>query len=288
MSYILWQYWIDETDDRIKHYPLFGGPPDKLMAIMLLWLLFVTKLGPKLMRNREPFVLRKPIMVYNFILVVINVYFVYKSVHWLEFGSKSLDPKLSAKYQWTDADIANVPDKMFYSYTKIFDLLDTVFFVLRKKFNQISFLHVYHHFMVPVMSYVVVKLGPQSVGIEVFCFLNSIVHTIMYSYYLLSAFGPWIQPYLWWKRYITRLQLIQFVLLIVYAIYCFLYGDTSGVSDGLKVVFYVQPFVFFYMFARFYIQSYSHKTCLNMFVGIHICHYISEHLLKSIFKLNQS
>lgn len=32
-----------------------------------------------------------------------------------------------------------------YFIVKIIDLLDTVFFVLRKKYNQISFLHVYHH-----------------------------------------------------------------------------------------------------------------------------------------------
>lgn len=28
---------------------------------------------------------------------------------------------------------------------KILDLLETIFFVLRKKQNQVSFLHVYHH-----------------------------------------------------------------------------------------------------------------------------------------------
>lgn len=32
-----------------------------------------------------------------------------------------------------------------YFIMKVFDLLDTVFFVLRKKQSQISFLHVYHH-----------------------------------------------------------------------------------------------------------------------------------------------
>lgn len=33
----------------------------------------------------------------------------------------------------------------FYYTLKIFDLLDTVFFVMRKKYNQITFLHTYHH-----------------------------------------------------------------------------------------------------------------------------------------------
>lgn len=33
---------------------------------------------------------------------------------------------------------------MFY-ISKIFDFADTVFIILGKKWNQLSFLHVYHH-----------------------------------------------------------------------------------------------------------------------------------------------
>ncbi|CAG2118166.1 unnamed protein product, partial [Medioppia subpectinata] len=60
----------------------------------------------------------------------------------------------------------------------------------------------------------------------------------MYSYYLLSAFGPQIQPYLWWKRYITRLQLIQFALLIVYAMYCVMFGDLSDYPLAFNLLTY--------------------------------------------------
>lgn len=37
---------------------------------------------------------------------------------------------------------------------------------------------------------------------------NSFVHIIMYTYYLLAGLGPEIQKYLWWKKYITTLQLV--------------------------------------------------------------------------------
>ncbi len=33
---------------------------------------------------------------------------------------------------------------IFY-ISKFIELLDTLFFILRKKFNQITFLHVFHH-----------------------------------------------------------------------------------------------------------------------------------------------
>lgn len=39
--------------------------------------------------------------------------------------------------------------------------------------------------------------------------LNSVVHSVMYSYYFLAALGPRMQPYLWWKKYLTRLQIVS-------------------------------------------------------------------------------
>ncbi|CAG2118583.1 unnamed protein product, partial [Medioppia subpectinata] len=206
IQYILHDYWAEETDDRLKEYRLLKGGPELFLSIMLFWLLFVTKLGPNYMKDRKPFVLREIIMIYNFILVVINVYFVYAAIGWLDYGRKSWLTRLPTRNEWSEKAIADLPEKAVYAYSKLFDLFDTVFFVLRKKSNQITFLHVYHHFMVPVLAFIVAKLCPQTVIVEVFCLLNSIVHTVMYSYYLLSAFGPQIQPYLWWKRYITRLQ----------------------------------------------------------------------------------
>ena len=39
--------------------------------------------------------------------------------------------------------------------------------------------------------------------------INSFVHIIMYTYYLLAALGPTVQKYLWWKKYITTLQMVR-------------------------------------------------------------------------------
>ena len=44
---------------------------------------------------------------------------------------------------------------------------------------------------------------------------NALVHSIMYTYYFLAAMGPQFQKYLWWKRYLTQLQLLQFIAVFV-------------------------------------------------------------------------
>lgn len=50
---------------------------------------------------------------------------------------------------------------------------------------------------------------PISGGLGTFhALLNCVVHVIMYSYYGLTAMGPSYQKYLWWKKYLTTIQLV--------------------------------------------------------------------------------
>jgi elongation of very long chain fatty acids protein 7 len=51
--------------------------------------------------------------------------------------------------------------------------------------------------------------GEQGVVIG---FLNSVVHVIMYFYYMVAAMGPTYQKYIWWKKYMTWIQLVRYAL----------------------------------------------------------------------------
>lgn len=119
----------------------------------------------------------------------------------------------------------------WYYFSKIIELLDTVFFILRKKNNQITFLHVYHHStMVPLWwigvkwyaggsckcshhpkwKWKLISLSLSLFSLAFFsAMLNSGIHVLMYSYYFLSAFGPAVRPFLWWKKYLTMMQLVR-------------------------------------------------------------------------------
>lgn len=45
--------------------------------------------------------------------------------------------------------------------------------------------------------------------------INSFVHVVMYTYYLLTAWDPEYKKSVWWKKHITQLQIVR-ILFIVY------------------------------------------------------------------------
>ncbi|TGZ51829.1 Elongation of very long chain fatty acids protein [Temnothorax longispinosus] len=144
----------------------------------------------------------------------------------------------------------------WYFFSKIIELLDTVFFVLRKKQNQITFLHVYHHTITAVFSWCYLKFLPGEQGV-IIGFLNSLVHVIMYSYYFIAALGPKYKKYLWWKKYMTWIQLVQFALMLVYLVLTLILDCRT--PKALTYFFTIVVIIFMYLFSDFYRQAYKKK-----------------------------
>ncbi|XP_015373451.1 PREDICTED: elongation of very long chain fatty acids protein 4-like, partial [Diuraphis noxia] len=131
-----------------------------------------------------------------------------------------------------------------------------VFFVLRKKQSHVSFLHVYHHVNMVVTTWTFLRFIKVQQG-AICGALNALIHSIMYSYYFLSALGPHMQKYLWWKKYLTRLQIIQFILGIIYGISLFIYDCEFPRLFTIYMIFDV--LLFLYLFLIFYKKTYKDK-----------------------------
>lgn len=140
-----------------------------------------------------------------------------------------------------------------YFICKLIELLDTVFFVLRKKNRQISFLHLYHHSMMPICGWIGAKFfaggHPTLLGV-----INSFIHVFMYTYYMLAASGPNMQKYLWWKRHLTTMQIVQFVIIFLHNAQMLF--TSCNFPKMLSFLLMFNALMFIYMFGSFYLENY--------------------------------
>ncbi|XP_047645372.1 elongation of very long chain fatty acids protein 1 isoform X2 [Phacochoerus africanus] len=250
----LYQEMMKHADPRIQNYPLMGSPL-LMTSILLSYVYFVLSLGPRLMANRKPFQLRGFMVVYNFSLVALSLYIVYEFLMsgWLSTYTWRCDP----------VDFSNSPEALrmvrvawLFLFSKFIELMDTVIFILRKKDGQVTFLHVFHHSVLPWSWWWGVKIAPGGMG-SFHAMINSSVHVVMYLYYGLSALGPVAQPYLWWKKHMTAIQLIQFVLVSLH-VSQYYFVPACGYQYPLIIhLIWVYGTVFFVLFSNFWYQAYT-------------------------------
>ncbi|KAG9334099.1 hypothetical protein JZ751_009191 [Albula glossodonta] len=327
-----YDYLLRRTDPRVRDYPLMQSPI--LMTAILLGYIFVMLyVGPRYMANRKPFQLKEAMIVYNFSMVAFNAYIVYEPVSGpllmgllvvttfqLLFRRTQLCNKTEnlmdvvqpVLTESLDANLNDGSSLQFMmsgwgtTYTWRCDLCDPssspealrMFFVLRKKHSQITFLHIFHHSFMPWSWWWGITLTPEltnptqelhrATGIEVLqnpvsssikmttacdytlntrlliaggmgsfhAMVNAVVHVIMYFYYGLAAAGPRFQKYLWWKKYMTAIQLIQFVLVSVHiSQYYFMEKCDYQVPIFIHLIWIYGTF-FFILFSNFWVKAY--------------------------------
>ena len=127
-------------------------------------------------------------------------------------------------------------------------------FVARKKFSHVSFLHVVHHGILPMSVWPGARWVPGGHA-TFFGLCNTFVHFFMYFYYMMAALGPEYQKYIWWKRHMTNLQMIQFVAIFVHGIQLLFQTDCKFPS-AFGYFIAAHAVLFFVLFAQFYIREY--------------------------------
>ncbi|KAJ9590201.1 hypothetical protein L9F63_016690, partial [Diploptera punctata] len=260
---------LESTKDPMVDSWFLMSSPVPVLCILLFYLYFVLKLGPQLMEKRKPFNLQRVLVAYNFYQVIFSLWLCSMPfrVGGVEYIFRNGCQPSNTRSPFSLA-VSN--GAWWYFFSKIIELLDTVFFVLRKKQNQVTFLHVYHHTITALFSWGYLKFLPGEQGVVIGC-LNSIVHVIMYFYYMVAAMGPKYQKYIWWKKYMTWIQLAQFCIMLVYLVTLLVYD--CQFPKALTFFFVGNVVVFLYLFSDFYRKAYSKKDKKFMRQGTEISEY---------------
>lgn len=241
--------WMGPRDPRVRGWLLLDNYLPTL-ALTVLYLLIV-QLGPLYMRGRQPYSCRSLLLVYNVCLTLLSLFMFselfpavwhghYNFFCQNTFSAPEVDSKVMRTLWW-------------YYFSKLIEFMDTFFFILRKNNHQITFLHIYHHAtMFNIWWFVMnwIPCGHSFFGPT----LNSFVHVVMYSYYGLSSI-PAMRPYLWWKKYLTQLQLIQFFLTVSHSTCAVLWP--CGFPTGWTRFQISYMFTLIILFTNFYFQTYK-------------------------------
>ena len=121
-----------------------------------------------------------------------------------------------------------------------------------------SFLHLYHHSSITFVTAAFITFD-----INGDCYLaalcNSFIHVCMYGHYFLASFGVKT----WWKRYLTMMQLVQFIICWFQSVYALFLGSTCGYGTWLKILMITYQTSMFVLFMQFYFKSYSKKKSIK-------------------------
>ncbi|XP_017836674.1 elongation of very long chain fatty acids protein F-like [Drosophila busckii] len=241
------------ADAFVKQLPL----ADSAWAVTLIlvgYLAFVLKLGRIYMQSRAPYNVKHLMLVYNLFQIVFNASLcLYGGYYFFRFYNLSCMETLPF-----DNPHKQIERWGTYAYylNKILDLLDTVFFVLRKSYKQITLLHVYHHIMMVYTVFWVQRFYGFGGQYALMGILNTCVHSVMYTYYFFSAKYPQLKQSIWWKKYITTIQIAQFLILFVQSIYMLLFNRSCTFPLFMQYMQLFQASVMLIMFTKFYIQAY--------------------------------
>lgn len=245
-----YEMYLAMGDPRVATWPMMDTPM-KTIGVLILYLITLHFVREH-MANKKPFDLKYLLIIYNSFQVC-GSFYIFAELLLVAYKSNYSLTCQPVDYSTDPLPMRMVSVLWFYYMSKLIDLFDTVFFALRKKSNQITVLHVFHHMTMFPYAWIGLKYvgGGQTFFL---CMLNSFVHTIMYAYYALSACGPSVQKYLWWKKYITQMQLIQFFAVMFHSILN-LYTECSF-PKGFSLSYLVYGMIITGFFANFYVQSY--------------------------------
>lgn len=271
-----WKFLEELHPDIAQEAGFLVNSPVPVITLTSLYILFVCAVGPFLMRFVEPFQLKTVIRFYNLLMVFVAGLLLFKLHNAVESVQHFFD--CSKTFSFSDSSASKIYGMAnFILLVRISEYMDTIFFTLRKKQNQVTFLHVFHHAFVPMYAYWILRTAPMRFNVFIIC-VNSFIHVLMYFYYFLATFqqprdqtsgaGNKKQPkqsfimmivmkLLMFKKYMTQLQILQFISLAIYAIWAAFQPNRCQVPWTYIIANILLALGFLGLFLHFYINVYK-------------------------------
>jgi len=255
MAWIVDQYnyiFYELADVRTVHLPLMSSPFIPL-GIVAAYLMAVYIILPAYMMDRKPYNLKTVIATYNIFQVAACFILIYG------IGTSGWTTHYTIGCQMPDPPHEKLGIRMvtFVWWTlmlKMVELIETAFFILRKKYNQVSVLHVYHHASTFLVTWLGTKYYPGGM-LTLSALINCGIHVMMYSYYFLTAFGPDMQKRLEpLKPKLTAAQMIQMMILFVHISQ--ILSPSCKYPNLVAYIYLPNLAINLYFFMKFYITNY--------------------------------
>lgn len=209
--------------------------------------------GRKWMEKREPFSLRYPMATWNFTLALFSLIGTIRClpefVHIIAHEGMESSFCSSSFYR----DVRLTLWYWLFVWSKIVELGDTVFIILRKQ--KLIFLHWIHHVL--TLNYAFFVIGDAPGTARWMVSMNFAIHTAMYSYYGLKALRVRIPRPI--AMTITIAQIVQMIFGLYINYQAYVIRQSGGVCDtslsasvcGLSIYF-----LFFLLFMNFFLSAY--------------------------------
>lgn len=227
--------------------PRVGGPASDVnwavLVLVIIAYLCIVMFGVRFMENRQP--VRKRIfewmVVYNATQALLNLRLA------LAFFQEAwrLGYRLPWGNQLDPSEIGNSLGMLIwyqYHYRQL-DLLDTIFMILRKKFQRISVVHVYLRLLNLVGWFTACRFA---CGGDT-CF-PAIVHAmcqgIVYLYYVFHFVRPHGVPF-FRKARVAEIQVLQFMVCALHAGIVLVYGNIPRAITAFNIFIMANALVFY-------------------------------------------
>jgi elongation of very long chain fatty acids protein 6 len=223
-----------------------------VITILGLYLIAIYA-GQKLMRRFEPFQLRHALFGWNTFLAAVSIIGFSRTFPETFYNLKQPNGVFRTMCTFDFHNYATGFWALVFTLSKIFELGDTAFIILRKQ--KLIFLHWYHHITVIMLTWIAHE--SYDPGFRCFGPMNYFIHSCMYTYYALRCQRIYVPRIC--AMALTAMQIIQMILgffLSLYSLYILYSGATCHRPLDLVLFGVFIYSTYFALFLNYFFKTY--------------------------------